>query len=189
MNHFFDIGANVGQTFTDYLNKHPEYDGWTVWCFEPSPRNLPGLFKEVQAQQERYRIRICPFGISGATGLMRFYMKSDDCRGDSFFHHLESDHVATNMETQFDLYCATHGISDFILTQTAPGEQIVLKLDSEGSEYATLLALLANPEALARVTEIHVEWHGIKPGDRREQAGILDYAYRQAGKPLRQWMF
>ena len=36
--HFFDIGANIGQTFDDFLTKTTAFDGWDVWCFEPSPR-------------------------------------------------------------------------------------------------------------------------------------------------------
>ena len=44
--HFFDVGANVGQTFDDYLTKQPRFDGCHVWCFEPSPRHFVALCRK-----------------------------------------------------------------------------------------------------------------------------------------------
>ena len=74
MNYFFDIGANIGQTFDWFLAKTNEYDGWTVWCFEPSPRYMAGLICTAARFRSRYRIA---FAVSGADGLAGFYEKLD----------------------------------------------------------------------------------------------------------------
>jgi FkbM family methyltransferase len=81
--HFFDVGANNGQTFQDYLAPGSHYDGWKVWCFEPSPRHWEQLIKTVNEYKTRFQIVLCPFGLSDTTDMAPFYEKGDP-RGDSF---------------------------------------------------------------------------------------------------------
>ena len=119
MNHFFDIGANVGQTFDDYLCKTNKYDGYTVWCFEPSPRHVPALMNKAVENSKRYTINVCPFGLRGRITVSKFYQK-DDPRGDSFESYLASDHETKNMEYGYAIYSPAIGIADFIKSSTQP---------------------------------------------------------------------
>lgn len=187
MNHFFDVGANIGQTFDDFLNKTNDFDGWQVWCFEPSFRHLSKLSEKISEQSQRYKISMCPFGLRGSTELSQFYLK-DDPRGDSFEHYLESDHVVYNMDSGYGLIVPAIGIGDFILKYTDDGDRIVVKLDCEGSEYDLLTGLLRDKEALSRVSGIFVEWHKINLGSALP-AQTLAEAYEKAGIKFERWMF
>jgi FkbM family methyltransferase len=186
MNHFFDVGANIGQTFTDYLNLHPEFDGWNVWCFEPSPRHLPGLMEAAKHQSSRYKVHVCPFGVRGYSGVLPFYTK-DDPRGDSFEKNLASDHQTNNLDEGYSFHVVSYGIASVILSASKEGDSIVLKLDCEGSEYDILAALLHRQESLKRISRILVEWHKID--DPIRSAEELADAFNKEGKPLEAWMF
>jgi FkbM family methyltransferase len=188
MNHFFDVGANIGQTFDDFLVKQTAFDGWCIWCFEPSPRHVPALMEKAASVSSRYRVFVCPFGLRGNGAVMNFFQK-DDARGDSFESFLASDHLTQNLRPGFELCVYAAGITDMILGATKPGDKIVLKLDCEGSEYDLLGALIRNAQALERVARILVEWHTIRPGGSLEQQNDLIRQYSAIGKPLEQWMF
>ncbi len=187
MKHFFDVGANIGQTFRDYLNPHPEFDGWDVWCFEPSPRHLGELMGTAKEQSDRYSIHICPFGLGGSTCVRSFHTK-DDPRGDSFEESLTSDHETKNVCDGFLLHVPAVNAGPFILDHTGFDDEIVLKLDCEGSEYGLLAALLYEPNAMNRIRQIFVEWHriGTSPAYKADE---LDELYQKAGKRLEAWMF
>jgi FkbM family methyltransferase len=184
--HFFDVGANVGQTFDDYLiPRAADFADHVIWCFEPSPRHLPALMEK--AHSSVFNVRICPFGLGGRTSAPVFFQK-DDPRGDSFSPHLASDHVTANLLLGYTLHGAVFAAGEFILAHTAPDDRITLKLDCEGSEYALLQALLLERDALARIENILVEWHTIEPRPELD-AAELEFLYAQIGHPLGRWMF
>lgn len=188
--HFFDVGANIGQTFKDYLNPSTEFDGWDVWCFEPSPRHLPELMAECKRQSAhgRYKIHVCPFGLAFDSASSVFYQK-DDPRGDSFAIDLESDHKPLNEDHGYSLHCATLSVAEFILQNTMPEDKILLKVDAEGSEYALLTDLLSSPISCSRISEILVEWHRctLHPGDWSTEQ--ITAVCAEAGIKIRKWQF
>jgi FkbM family methyltransferase len=187
MKHFFDVGANIGQTFADFLNPRPSFDGWEVWCFEPSPRHMAELLQAAKQQCGRYAVHICPFGLGGISGARAFYAK-DDPRGDSFQEHVTSDHDTCNQSDGYSILAISIEIGSFIFGNTAPDDEIVLKLDCEGSEYEILQELLTDDEARGRVKQVYVEWHhiGATPGMSSQQ---LSEEYGRKGLPLENWMF
>ena len=185
MNHFIDGGSNIGQTFDDFLTRTNMFDGWRVWCLEPSPRHVPALMERAKLLRDRYHLVICPFGISARSGFFNFFEK-DDPRGDSFEAVTWSDHEVRNSPSSLPIVAAAVGIDDFLSFLDEP-QQVVLKLDVEGEEYRILDALLRSPR-LGMVSEILVEWHGIgsTPPATREQ---LEAGFAAAGKPLGRWAF
>ena len=189
--HFLDVGANVGQTFTDFLNLHTEYDGWTVWCFEPSPRHLPALMEAAYHQSDRYEVHVCPFGMRGAYSILPFFQK-DDCRGDSFSDDLASDHKTENLKTKYYLHALSVGPGAFIRQHTLPDDEIILKLDCEGSEYWILKSIVDDciyqrDSILNRISTIYVEWHTIAR-IHSKSAKELSSFFEQVGKPLQRWL-
>lgn len=190
--HFLDIGANIGQTFTDYLRQNRQFDGCEVWCFEPSPRHVPALMQTAQMWQHSYKIHICPFGLRGHNEITRFYMK-DDPRGDSFAVNLASDHKTENLQTGYILEGYAHGLVEFLVDKTQPGDKVVIKIDAEGSEYSILTELACqlqgDPEMLARIDRIMVEWHTIDADAECWDQGKLADEFDRLGKPLERWMF
>lgn len=177
---FFDIGANRGQTFEDFLTKTTKYDGWTIWCFEPSPRHLPQLMENVKQYRDRYKIIICPFGVGAESQFKTFYQK-DDPRGDSFHRYLASDHETVNLDLGYELMCPVVGIWE-VLELADPVE---IKIDAEGSEYQILPMLRRSP-LLSRVTALYVEFHDV--GQPKELAQELIDAFQDT-VPIQPWTF
>lgn len=184
MNHFFDVGANVGQTFGNYLAKTTEFDGWPVWCFEPSPRHWGQLMQTTQQFSNRYNIILCPFGLYGATNTALFYEKNDP-EGDSLFHELTVNTYVTNRDMPCQILVSVLRISDFILARIPPEDRVVLKLDAEGVEYSILQDLLKVPEALNRVSRIIIEWHTV---NEQIDPNALAKTFADLGKPLENWI-
>jgi FkbM family methyltransferase len=184
MNHFFDIGANIGQTFDQFLCRTNEYDGWTIWCFEPSPRHLAQLLAKAQEQRTRFIIKICPFGFHGEPGTVRFYEKTD-ARGDSFYETLTMGYgVVPNADNGYEVISAAQVLSSFILKNVAENDRLTIKIDCEGAEFPILRDLLNNPHALRMCSKLYVEWHMTEPND---EAHRITGALAAAGCPALEW--
>ena len=178
MNYFFDVGANIGQTFYWYLDKTNEYDGWNVFCFEPSPRNQHQLIDTIQKYKFRYNILLCPFGLAGETGLSEFYLKTDPA-GDSY-----NKEWVINDQFQVQVLSPKIDVVWFIKEYTTKDDKIVMKLDCEGSEYGILERLLDNRDYFDRIPKIMVEWHG----EEERKQNIIN-RFKDMGKPLEEWKF
>lgn len=175
--HFFDIGGNIGQTF-DWLATLPhDYSDHIIWVFEPSPRHYHRLIEKCKQMSGKYTIKLCPFGLGGKTETLTFYEKDDD-KGDSFEPWLASDHEVTNIHQGYEVVASIVSLPEFILNMTKPGDEIVLDIDAEGSEYAILDALLKNEEALSRVTQIIAEFHHIKNTERFTDKATLEKTFK-----------
>ncbi|MHB1086941.1 MAG: FkbM family methyltransferase [Minisyncoccota bacterium] len=159
--HFFDIGGNIGQTF-DWLATLPhDYSDHIMWVFEPSPRHSAKLIAKCREMSSKYTIKLCPFGLGGKTETSTFFEKDDD-KGDSFQSWLASDHEVKNISQGYEVVASMISLPEFILHSTKEGDDIVLDIDAEGSEYTMLEALLKREAALKRVREVYVEFHFIK---------------------------
>ena len=188
MKHFLDVGANIGQTFDDFLTKTTEWDGATVWCFEPSPRHVPALMEKAKELSARYKINICPFGLADCTTMATFFQK-DDARGDSFAQILYSDHVTENLETGYQLSLLVLSITDFLNAQTKPEDEVTIKLDCEGSEYGILSDLFINGAKLApRIKKIYLELHTTECNTPKNAAALI-VGLQRMGIVTEQWMF
>lgn len=188
MNHFFDIGANVGQTFDWFLSRTNEYNGWTVWCFEPSPRHLASLIAKAKTYADRFQITICPFALSDATGVQPFYEKIDPM-ADSLCVELKrstNHEVIPNLEASMRLQVATVSLASFITEHTSRTDKIVLKVDCEGAEYAMLNNLCCAGLARPRIAKIYVEWHDVPGKERQEE---LTATLRRHGIPVENWPY
>ncbi len=184
MKHFFDIGANVGQTFSDYICGHDEYNGSTVWCFEPSPRHLLQLIECVKAYRGRYRVKICPFGLWDCDKILRIWEK-DDRLGDSF---QQRNGETQNIPRSYEIFVPVMSISKFIGYATEPGDEITLKIDAEGAEYPIFSDLLRSMPG-SRIKRIMVEWHSPCPiAEFYEPRLTTEQRFRDLGLPLEQWI-
>ena len=188
MKHFLDVGANIGQTFDDFLTQTTDWDGATIWCFEPSPRHVPPLMDKAKTLSTRYKINICPFGLADCTTIMPFYQK-DDARGDSFAQILYSDHVTENLEAGYHLSLLVLSVTDFLNFQTKPEDEVTIKLDCEGSEYGILSDLFVNGQKLApRIRKIYLELHTTEC-NAPKNAKALCVGLQRMGIEVTQWMF
>lgn len=179
--HFYDVGANVGQTFDNYLlpgafRKHE------VFCFEPSPRHLTALRAKAEAVCPQFRgVAIVPAAVGLAPGFARLYEKRT----------LLSDSLAfgwrENIRTDVSVVVPVIRLSDFIL-EHSPEAAVDLKVDTEGAEYGILTDLLQNLLALKRIASLQVEWHEVD-GQGREQREALTARFATHGIEVQRWPF
>lgn len=166
MMHFFDIGANVATTFDRYLMKSDRYDGWHIWCFEPSPRSISELRQRcseiVADNSHRYKITICPFALGAKTKWCQLFEKGTS-EGDSLFEttFVGDVQVMNEPDTELDIICAQINVVDFMLFSIPEGEKVVLKIDCEGCEYEIFGELFASKSAQSRIERVMVEFHGL----------------------------
>lgn len=170
--HFFDVGANTGQTFR-WLAQSPAFDGWDVWCFEPSPRHLHGLLGAAEEYGARYRVHVCPFGLVGDEAGVRGFYEKIDALADSFHADMRNDfgHF-TPRSAGYQVHAYAHNIARFIRRWTEQGDEVVIKLDCEGAEWSLLMDLLDAPEK-ARVTRLLIEWHEIPGSSESIRAELI----------------
>ncbi len=167
MMHFFDIGSNIGSTFDNYLLKTNDYDGWHIWCFEPSPRNITALRDRcadiILDTKHDYKITICPFALAAKTQWRKLYEKSTS-EGDSLFEttFVGDVEVINQPIIALDIICTTVNVVDFMLLAIPEGEKVVLKIDCEGAEYEIMVAIMASPPALSRIERVLIEYHGLE---------------------------
>lgn len=180
MKHFFDIGANTGQTFAWLQTQPHDYRDHTVWCFEPSPRHFAALLENVRSLSAKYNVRICPFALTGKTGLRHLYEK-DDQQGDSLHQHTASDHATANINNGYSVLCLAVSLSDIIFDVTQPEDEIVLDIDAEGEEYEMLQNLLHFPQLMARIHRIMVEWHFVDDVQAANEKRRIIAAFAMAG--------
>ncbi len=186
--HFFDIGANQGQAFDCYLDSRPKFDGAHIWCFEPSPHRWPWLMSKATAKAGRYQISLCNYGFTPVAG--EWPMQWDETsEGDTFLPGVltHNDTPVRPKKLPYEIRAAGVPLGDFILRNTAPGDQSTVKLDCEGSEYGVLRELLRNPVALARCEEILVEWHKMATFDWEKERDAISAEYERFGMRLGPW--
>lgn len=185
MRHFYDVGANIGQTFTNYLLPGAFRDCW-ITCFECSPRHLSALCAEAEKVRSRFAgITVVP-SVVGAVGdepgFSRVYEKTTPLS--------DSVHPGrrVNRETGVMIEAPIISLSAFMLCHLAPSDTVEVKLDVEGSEYDVLEDLLQAPEALSRITSLHVEWHDVDDSSSLK-AKALTHRLSLVGIPVQRWPF
>ena len=185
MIHFFDIGANTGSTFDTYLQHHPELFGSTVYCFEPSPRHLGALLQKAEQYGDRFKIVVCPFGLSDSRDVLLMHEKVDP-QGDSFVPLFTSGlgALVTDRDAKYWVFALTYSILDFMIRFVPPPDTAIVKIDAECSEYVILSDLLRAPATILRqVTQLLVEFHVLEGYDPEKYKAAL----QAAGRPIENW--
>ncbi len=186
--HFFDVGANVGQTFDQFLCATNDYDGWTVWCFEPSPRHHAALLAKSQQMRDRFVVKVCPFGLSDRSAIVRFFEK-DDVLGDSFEESLAGMRQTSNIENGYEIMAPVFSVCDFIIHMTKDNDVIHLKIDAEGSEYAILDNLARGLDVRRRVQKLYVEFHDCASVEKYGSKDEIAKQFEALGLPIEEWLF
>ena len=134
-----DLGSNIGISALYFLTRHPEA---RVWCYEPVPRNADRLEDNLADHRERYVLRRA--AVAERAGRVRFGVEDSGRYGG-----IGRD---TGAEIEVDCLDVNHVLAEVL----AEVERIdILKVDTEGSELATVRAIA--PEHLERIETIYLE--------------------------------
>lgn len=178
MHHFLDVGANEGQTFEYLVARRNEFEGSTIWCFEPSPRSVPRLITRARAMP--FKTHICNFGLLRQTRSQRFLMMKTGSTADSFEPALGP--------AEEEVFAFGQDIVDWITDNIPPDDTFAIKLDCEGSEYEILERLITAPHLVQRITCLLVEFHNIGPDSARRETN-LKAQYAGHGVPIQPWLY
>lgn len=142
----FDIGANIGIASVYFAMRYPKA---TIYSFEPLPENQILLQRNTEIFAN---IHIMPFGLSDRAGTFTYCMSNNaNSYGGGTFCN-----VGHNPERAIELpvKTATTVINDLGIEQVD-----ILKIDTEGSEYAILQGI---PENIVTTAQAYIgELHGI----------------------------
>jgi FkbM family methyltransferase len=167
-----DLGSNIGVSALYFLTRSQ-----STYCelYEPDPRNLPKLLQNVQEYSGRFTLH--EVAVADRQGVLSFgreqtgrygSLETDGWDGNSPGGvHTEMISVRVqHVNTVLDEAISRHGVID------------LLKIDTEGSELTTLRAI--NPELLARVRQIVIEWsdHHIRLGGFRASSSCDTIMFR-----------
>jgi FkbM family methyltransferase len=155
-----DIGANKGQTIDLFLKLNPECE---VWAFEPNPM-LADLLREKYALNKN--IKIHQFGVSSEDGEKVFHenilnttstfeeldMKSKYLKTKSTVLGVKPEEIISKSYP-----VKVTSLSNFINANCTKTIDI-LKIDTEGHEYACLLGLFSQKLSV-NVMSIQIEQH------------------------------
>lgn len=189
-NHFFDIGANCGNTFDLFLNQTQKYHGWKVWCFEPSPKHMNNLLNKAIQVSNKFNVVVCPFGLSGKTEVVPFYEMVNNTVSDSF---IQSGLYATlDPDPKYNIIGSCVSICDFIEKYTTEFDNVVLKVDCEGSEFGIYESLLNRPDIVKRISKVYNEWHpsyGHMTPDKQNKVKNITIGFEQHKIEFAEWSF
>ena len=150
---FIDGGANLGQAYDYFSQKYPDRDFFLYEinsnCFETLKQKCAGL----------ENVKVIHNGLYSEDKILDVYSRNSESyqqsnQGVSLIEkHNSNDYIAQAVDTVncIDIY-------SLITKLNEKYDDIVLKLDIEGSEYPVIKRLLEHPD-LSKISEVYVEWH------------------------------
>lgn len=149
----WDVGANHG--YTTILFARLAGEEGHVCAFEPEPRNVEILTRNIDLNSFAGRVTILPLAIGGESGRARFSV-GDHCDN----HHLEGVGGGAAYKTVGCIEVEQRSVDDLITEGTLPPPDVI-KLDVEGAELAALSGM--KNCLTAHRPRLMVEAHGWDP--------------------------
>lgn len=142
----FDIGANIGIASVYFAMRYPKA---TIYSFEPLPDNQHLLQRNTEIFAN---IHIMPFGLSDKAGTFTYCMSNNaNSYGGGTFCNVGHD---PERSIELPVKTAAAVINDLGIDQVD-----ILKIDTEGSEFAILQGI---PENIVTTAQAYIgELHGI----------------------------
>jgi FkbM family methyltransferase len=165
---FVDVGANVGSSALYFAGTHPDA---VVEAFEPAARTYQrGLANLKLNVALSTRIHYHNYGLYSEDGMARMRLNLDRPARSSMLLG-DRDKQDQTEEVEVSLRDASNVMLELI--DRWPDRRVVLKVDTEGAEYA-ILENLAASNAVQKIDVILGEWHRVdKPRNPSSLAAVL----------------
>ena len=168
-----DCGSNLGQGFELLRSKHNIDASWKVYMFEPNPYCFSELQKRYKNQSN---IIIENKAICSHSDEVKFYITTSlDGIIDKHSDGSKVGDVLNLFTGRSHLYGYADPINtgavrlSDLINQIDCTDNLVVKLDIEGSEYSVLLDLIET-ESIKKIDSLYVEFHNsFIDGDKRKE--------------------
>jgi FkbM family methyltransferase len=160
---FLDVGAHVGQTLTAALR----YDFDRIVCFEPAVEHIPALKKLADKRTE-----IAPFGLWKQDMLAALF--NIGTQGASLWRR-------PDRPTTYGL-CKFVRVSDWLLANVAPDDEVWMKLNVEGAELDVVEDML-DSGTFGLVAYMQIMWDSLKIPELAERGAAVRARVESLYKP------
>jgi|10_taG_2_1085330.scaffolds.fasta_scaffold01603_8 FkbM family methyltransferase len=161
-NIFIDCGGHNGQSIRKFkeTEQYKEAD-WEIYSFEPNF----SLIKDYADKHPEYNIK--NEAVWTESGEKEFYIDEKDGDGSSLLIEKTSRDGTVENNLAHPLTVKAIDFSSWMLDNFRKEDQIIVKMDIEGAEYAVLQKMIKDG-SLEYVNKLYVEWHHKKVGIDRE---------------------
>lgn len=174
--YFIDCGAHVGESVRLFRTQYPGAGEHTTISFEPNPKAAKIFASEEFADVEFHNKAVWLY--DGSVKLFDHVSPYD--YGLSL--HPEMDHVKKTFK---EVPCTD--LSRMILQRFTKADEIVLKLDIEGSEYE-LLDKMFKDGSFDYVSKLYIEWHAcFRPTITKEEHDRIEAEVSRRGVRCLLW--
>ena len=170
---FLDCGANNGSSVRHFRSVVPGAAEYEIFSFEPNP----GL---IEKNFPIDGVVLIPKAISDADGVAVFHTTNfttctsgtlSNIKGKNYKHKIEVEMI---------------DLSKWIINNFDIKDNIILKLDVEGAEYAVLNKMFAD-KSIEYINEIHGELHNRKCGKTKDDDKKIVDTLAKFGLVLYEW--
>lgn len=165
----YDVGANIG-IIGLLVALHPQGASARIHCFEPEPRNLSALRRNVRANDLEDRIRCHGEALSDSAGRIDLFVRGGPGEGRHSMVAKAGSTASITVPT-----CTLDEVA-----RESGAAPTVLKIDVEGAE-GRVLAGASNSLGSRAVREVFLELHDKGDGDRMPDGESIDDWMQERG--------
>lgn len=163
-NVYLDLGTHYGQGLREFIDRFKMDESWIIYTFEANPNTFK-IFTEEYLKLTPY-VRSVNAAVSDYTGSMTLNLETPPNEGDTgmgssvisldIWDPWGNNTSGTHFKKQVDILC--FDFSKFVLENFAREDNIIVKMDIEGSEYNVLEKMIRD-DSISYLNHISVEWH------------------------------
>lgn len=177
MNVLIDCGAYTGDSLPVLIRRFGPFE--RILCFEASPELSLVPPPDLSIPVEIHRLAVW---IADGEQILFF---GEHAEGSTLLHNKTSGNLSVARSTRVP----TIDFAAWLLHNTEPHDQLIIKMDIEGAEFPVLQRLVGHP-VRRRIRQLWVEWHHnrLRPAWRyRIWRRLLELRYLLIGLPIGNW--
>lgn len=172
---FYDLGSHLFEGLEKFNEVYKFDSSWKIYCFEANPHTFGTALaiKNETSWMQNLNIEMINAVVSDKNGESNFECYFDTNQNsytdvgstafdlkDSYFKDVHKDDTYADMG---DDYCRVERVptvcfSEFLDKHTAYADQVIVKMDIEGSEFPTLTNMIMN-NTHTLIKSMYIEWH------------------------------